>query len=520
MKKTLSLILALVLALSIGMIASAEDERITISVMGIDWGYGPSANSSMEQWWEDLFDVNLDIQWVNYNDYNEKANALITAGAQPDVIQINKTDGAYYYPLFTKAIDNGQFLDLSEYIFGEGGLAETNAVMKGWGQNMWDQATYKGGIYILPRSKAEIAQQSGITVRRDLMKKYGFEEEPKTMDELKDWLIDLSAAATEGEGQKIYALDFYGDLINNARTTAFAVAFTGQMDWGFDEEGNFQYICFNPNYINFLDWMKDLYDAGALDPEFALGNSDTSKWKGGRSVAFLTAWYNWNQSADLVTNRIFDSVCPDTYECWCLMPVEGDNGIVISANSSDIDSCIAISSSVDEAKLAKILQVFCATEEAYPGYNDVLSYGVEGLHFYFDENGTRQKTDEQRAANTAGYVGAWNQIFLKVDADQITSKFMRSGASRASDENIQRARDIRAVLANYLDETGLGFANQNLFSETYNTSWANIVSDTNANITKYIMGEISADEWTAFVDSVVNGAEYQAIIAEYAASAQ
>ncbi len=520
MKKTLSLILALVLALSIGMIASAEDERITISVMGIDWGYGPSANSSMEQWWEDLFDVNLDIQWVNYNDYNEKANALITAGAQPDVIQINKTDGAYYYPLFTKAIDNGQFLDLSEYIFGEGGLAETNAVMKGWGQNMWDQATYKGGIYILPRSKAEIAQQSGITVRRDLMKKYGFEEEPKTMDELKDWLIDLSAAATEGEGQKIYALDFYGNLINNARTTAFAVAFTGQMDWGFDEEGNFQYICFNPNYINFLDWMKDLYDAGALDPEFALGNSDTSKWKGGRSVAFLTAWYNWNQSADLVTNRIFDSVCPDTYECWCLMPVEGDNGIVISANSSDIDSCIAISSNVDEAKLAKILQVFCATEEAYPGYNDVLSYGVEGLHFYFDENGTRQKTDEQRAANTAGYVGAWNQIFLKVDADQITSKFMRAGASRASDEAIQRARDIKAVLVDYLASSGLAFSNQNLQSETYNNTWANLTSDVNAMATMYVMGEITADDWKAFVKDIVESSEYQAILAEYAASAK
>ena len=66
MKTTLSILLALVLALSIGAFASAEDERITISVMGIDWGYGPSSNSSMEQWWEDLFDVNLDIQWVNY----------------------------------------------------------------------------------------------------------------------------------------------------------------------------------------------------------------------------------------------------------------------------------------------------------------------------------------------------------------------------------------------------------------------------------------------------------------------
>ncbi len=520
MKKTLSLILVLMLALSaVCVLGYAEEDRMTITVMGIDWGYGPSANSSMEQYWEDMFDVNLDIQWVNYNDYNEKANALIVAGEQPDVLQINKTDGAYYYPIFTQAIENGQFLDLTPYLY-EGGLIEGNAVMKGWPQAMWDQSTYKGGIYILPRSKAEIAQQSGITVRRDLMKKYGFEDEPTTMEELKTWLIDLSNAATEGEGYKIYALDFYGKFMNNARSTAFAVAFTGQMDWGYDEEGNYEYICFDPNYINFLDWMKDLYDAGVIDPEFALSNSETSKWKGGRSVAYLTAWYNWNQSADRVTNRIFDSVCPDTYEAWCLLPVTGDNGIVIAANSSDIDSCIAISSSVSEEKLQKIFQVFCATEEEYPGYNSILSYGVEGLHYYLDENGTRKKTDEQKAANTAGYVGAWNQIFLKVDADQITSKFMRAGASRASDEAIQRARDIKAVLVDYLNTSGIAYSNQNLQSETYNTSWANLTSDVNAMATMYVMGEITADDWNAFVKDIVESSDYQAILAEYAASAK
>ena len=520
MKKTLSLILALALALSLACgFASAEGDRMTISVMGIDWGYGPSSNSSMEQYWEDMFDVDLDIQWVNYNDYNEKANAMIVAGTTPDVIQINKTNGAYYYPLLTKAIDNGQFVDLTPYLY-DGGLIENNAVFKGWPQSMWDQATYKGGIYILPRSKAEVAQQSGITVRRDLMKKYGYEEEPKTMDELKTWLIGLSDAATEGEGEKIYALDFYGGFMNNARTTAFAVAFTGQMDWGYDENGNYEYICFDPNYINFLDWMKDLYDAGAIDPEFALSNSETSKWKGGRSVAFLTAWYNWNQSADRVTNRIFDSVCPDDYEAWCLLPVQGDNAIVISANSSDIDSCVAISAACDEEKLQKIFQVFCATEEEYPGYTDILSYGVEGLHFYFAEDGTRQKTDEQKTANTEGYVGAWNQIFLKVDADQITSKFMRAGASRASDEAIQRATDIKAVLVDYLTETGLCFSNQNLISETYNASWATLTSDVDAMATMYVMGEITADDWNDFVKGIVESSEYQAILAEYAASAQ
>ena len=515
MKKVITLILALAMLLSVS--AFAEDERITISVMGIDWGYGPSANSSMEQWWEDQFDVNLDIEWVNYNDYTEKANLMMTSQSVPDVIQIYKTEGLYYYPIFTSAIDNGLFLDMTPYLF-EDGLVEGNAVMSGWPQSMWDQATYNGGIYIVPRSKAEIAQQSGITVRRDLMKKYGYEEEPTNMEELKEWLINLSNDATEGEGYKIYALDFYGNIINNDRCTAFAVAFTGQEPWGYDEEGNPEYIAFDPNYINFLDWMKDLYDAGVLDPEFALGNSETSKWKGGRSVAFLTAWYNWNQSADRVTNRIFDSNCPDEYECWCILPVAGDNGIVINANSSDIDSCIAISArcAEDEAKMAKILEVFFCTEEVLPGYNNVMAYGVEGLHFYFDENGTRQKTDEQKAANTQGYVGAWNQIFLKVDADQVASKFMRAGASRASDEAIERAYAIKDVLVAFQEETGMAFSNQNKFSETYNTSWSTLTADLNANATKYIMGEITVDEWNAYVDSIVSSAEYQAIIADFA----
>ena len=45
---------------------SSDGERMTISVLGIDWGYGPLADSEMEQYWEEMFDVNLEIEWVNY----------------------------------------------------------------------------------------------------------------------------------------------------------------------------------------------------------------------------------------------------------------------------------------------------------------------------------------------------------------------------------------------------------------------------------------------------------------------
>ena len=500
---------------------ASNGERMTISVLGIDWGYGPSPDSEMEQYWEDLFDVNLEIEWLNYNEYPKKLNSLISTNSQPDVTQIISTNNTFYYPIFTQAIEAGNFLDMTPYIFeGDNVLAKTNAVMKNWPQTFWDQATYNGGIYILPRSNAELAKESGIMVRRDLMKKYGFEEEPKTMDELKDWIIGLSKAATEGEGQKVYGIEFWGEDFMHAKVKAYATAFTGQTDWGIDENGEFQYMQFNPKYIDFLNWMKDLYDAGAIDPEFALGNDTTSKFKAGNSVTFLNAWYNFNQSADLTSNKIFDKSTPDTYEAWELMPVQGPEAYAVTPNSTDIDSCIAISASCSEEKVKKIMEVFNGTEEAYPGYNIVMKDGVEGIHYQLLEDGTRDTSPEGMGEKrTAGYVGAWNQIFLKTDVDQVTDKFMRDGAKRASDENIQRVKDVKEFIVNYMDESGLKNEITNLQSETYNNQWTMLTDDVNTMCTQYVMGQIGEAEWKTFVDGIVNSDEYKAIQAEFKASA-
>lgn len=296
----------------------------------------------------------------------------------------------------------------------------------------------------MPRSNTEKGQYSGIEVRRDLMKKYGFEEEPATMDELKTWLIDLSNAATEGEGKKIYALEYFGDNFMDTHLKAFATAFTGQTDWTIDENGEYQYMQFNEKYIDFLNWVKDLYDAGVIDPEFALNNSDTSKWKAGNSIAYLATWYNWNQSADLVSDKNFDESAPEGCEAWCLKPVKGPEAYTVSPNYTDIDSCIAISADCSEEKLEKIMDMFNATEEKYPGYNDVMKFGIQDVHYTLLDDGTKDTTDEKyKKARQDGYVGAWNQILLKTDVDQITDKFMKDGAKKASDESIQRAKELR-----------------------------------------------------------------------------
>ena len=120
MKKSLAMVLSAAMAMTGAAstaLASDGSERMTITVMGIDWGYGPSADSDMEKYWEDLFDVDLEIEWVNYSDYSQKLNTLIASGSQPDVVQIMSVNNSYYYPIFTQAIEAGQFVDMTSYIF-------------------------------------------------------------------------------------------------------------------------------------------------------------------------------------------------------------------------------------------------------------------------------------------------------------------------------------------------------------------------------------------------------------------
>lgn len=502
--------------------SESKNGNMTISVLGIDWGFGPSQNSAMEKYWEKMLGVNLDIEWVNYEDYDQKVNTLISTDSMPDVVQISKlTNGSYYYPIFTQAIDAGSFVDLTKYLFNNGkGIAETNAVMKNWDQTFWDQAKYKDGTYILPRSKAELGQNSGLMVRRDLMKKYGYEKEPATMDELKDWLIGLSQAATKGEGKKVYGLDFFGEKFMDDRLKAFATAYTGQSDWAKDADGNFQYMQFQDSYIDFLNFMKDLYDAGAIDPEFALNNSDTSSWKAGNSVGYLAAWYNWNQSADKTSNKIFDANVPDTDEAWCLMPVKGPKAYAVSPNYTDIDSCIAISAKCSDAKIKKILEVFNGTEETYAGYDSIMQNGVEGVHYKKEADGTINTTGKFEKPRQAGYVGGWNQIFLKKDADQVADSFKRDGSNAASAESQKRAQDLKDFITSNLSESKITNAAQNLHSDTYDKQWSVLTDNVDSMCTQYVMGKIDEKAWKDFVKGLVNSDDYKAIQKEFKAAAE
>ena len=151
-----------------------------------------------------------------------------------------------------------------------------------------------------------------------------------------------------------------------------------------------------------------------------------------------------------------------------------------------------------------------------------MKYGVEGVNYEVMEDGTKNSSvdDDMKKRNTEGYVGAWNQIFLTTDQDQITNKFKRDGAKRASDENIARAEEIKDFVYSNLAETGMKNAIMNLQSQTYSNQWSVLTDDVNTMATQYVMGQIDEEMWKSFVADIVESDDYKAIQQEFKAAAE
>lgn len=481
---------------------------LKVSFTGIAWGNGAEENGEMEQAFEKMLNLDMEVTWVPYQDYKERINMQMLAGNITDVTQIYPVDGKTFYPQVADAIDNGMFWDLTPYVI-DNGFKDKNEILKNWSDQIWENSSYKGQIYAIPRKLADPVPCAGILVRKDLMAKYGITAEPKTVDELSDFLIDFHNKSG------LYGLDFSTDDFESTQIKQIAVAYTGVQDWGVDSNGDFYYQSFMKEYDDFLLWVKKLYDAGAIDPEFVLGQTDNSSFVAGKSVAKMHNWYVWNQSEDLVTKKYFDKSVEDSAQVWAMLPVKGPKSYTVSIDTgAGYSNPVMISKNVSEENLPRVIDALCRTSEDYIW---MLHNGLEGIHYTLtdDKQSLLPTSDEQAAAKKAGYVGGWNQILLDTDPDYIADKFIKAGSSK---ESIARAEEIRDLSRKYVEESKITCPTLTLQSDAYNESWTNVIQDLNDNKALVVMGKMSIEQWDEYIKGIVNSDVYKKILEEFKAS--
>lgn len=298
MKKTgklLCLVIALAMlapsAMAEGGYWTGEEDGITLTY----WvGLSANAASQLNSYAEspvyktvmEASGLNLEFIHPATGEESTAFNLMLVSGELPDIIEYNWSS---YEGGPQKAIDDGVILPLNDLLetYAPDAYAMMTRTDSLYRQCTTDDGTFYAFIPIadstsIPNGYTIDNVQTGPIVRADWLEELGLEV-PQTID---DWTNVLTAFKEQKGAQAPLTFNGIG-----ANFLPFSGAFDASTDYYLDE-GVVKYGPMEEEYRAFLQQMKDWYDAGLLDPDFASNDSatQTSNLLNGVSGAF-TGYY-------------------------------------------------------------------------------------------------------------------------------------------------------------------------------------------------------------------------------------
>ncbi len=369
MKKLVALMLSLLMALSLASFASAAEPVNLIWWMGTD-SLGPTDQAIVEA---KLNEISAEAIGVTITCTYMTSEQIALAMSSGEYFDICFTTNGWYNDFIMNTYD-GMFYNI------EGMVQEvTPALWESMPEMLW-QGSYmtvngEKGLYAVP-----------------VMKDYGIEV---------FWIIDIDYYVTE-KGMEIPANMTFADIepylemykadhpedypIKEAR--GGITSWSNFLDWinqdaqialsygdiGTDKEGTV-YLCWEmPEYVERIQTIHSWYEKGYINPDAAV---TTSLGRAARGViqsgqGFYGAdsiWSNARQKASAISR--YDGPFLSTYS------LQGSL-LAISAASKHVEESL------------KMLEFANTNRE----YRNIMRYGIEGVHFNFNEDGTVTKTQE------------------------------------------------------------------------------------------------------------------------------
>jgi len=238
--------------------ADKPEERIKMKMFMSDSGLAhpegidPSDNEFINIV-EDYANVDLEIEIPGITEFQTRFTLLLNSGDLPDIVHTSICNDA------NRAAENGAFIDVKEYY-------DNSVNVKKWiTPEMMDMASYNGKYYRVPMSGASEPQGYYTYIRYELVEKYNNGVIPDTVEGWIELLKKMKAQNPDSvplsgytagnsilyQGQSFF--QWYGARINEYRVQNGKVVSTFTL----------------PEYREAVLVMKDLYEAGVLDKEFA-----------------------------------------------------------------------------------------------------------------------------------------------------------------------------------------------------------------------------------------------------------
>ena len=497
MKKTLSMVLALVLMLSMTVTvpALAEDpvELLWVPTVLNGSTVYPSGDSFVAQKIDEMFNVKITVQEANSQNAQEMA-LMYTNKIIPDV---NPIFPAYFWTYY----DQGMFREIPMEMILE--YAPTYYAFASSCINFDTMVSnVDGKIYGLPHTTNDPPNLA--VIRTDWLEKLGLSI-PTTLEELEEVCRAFAEGDPDGNGQN----DTWALAWGTKHTANFkwiSAAFGLDTDYQVDENGQLVDNRVSENYKDYLKYIQKLYQAGYIYPDLTLPAKDNiSELLTNGTIGMFCDTYTWFMPLyrpSAYYARLFDQN-PDAKTAY-LAPFKNvytgePSTLQIGAQAWQY-TCIG-KNTTDE-QLIKILQIIeaqCADDYVH----NLIWRGEEGVHYILNEDGMAVYTDEYALLDDQQRAGLKTFFINARFGGQLVYSY-------GKEVGVQRA---------FIEENYADLTEPHIPTNSYNEASLEYKADVDAIADEFFMRALSSNmdidaEWDAYVQEM-NRAGLTEIMKEY-----
>ncbi len=344
--------------------ASAESGEVPTLVW---WLIGGTVPDDFEQnvetisdYTEEKIGVRLDIKIAGYGDYDSKMNTIVNSGEYFDIMFVNNTN-------YSKFVNLGALENITESV--QTTAPELYSFIP---QELWEGVTIKGSVYGVPSYKDSSLTQFWY-LDDQMVQKYNINYEGvDTLDELGEIFYTIK----EGEGASFYPCQLDQGALWNGFFNDYDGLAAGLQPMGVridDESRTVVNVLEQEDVLHNLELLHQWYTDGLINPD---ANVLTESGKGhifGNAQGWPAAVSQWQTLQGI-----------EKYDAWKVFgPIYTTESIQGSINA------ISANSNYKEEAL-KLLELVNTDKTL----RDMLAFGVEGVTFNYEEDGTVTKTTD------------------------------------------------------------------------------------------------------------------------------
>jgi putative aldouronate transport system substrate-binding protein len=411
---------------------------------------------------EEKTGTEIKFSWIPDASKEERINTALASDSLADIVTLTMLDNSSV----RNSLKSGMFWNVEEYL-------DEFPNLKAISKDTRESASIEGQLYGIPFQK-DLAR-NGVVLRKDWLDNLGLSV-PKTTEELMEVAKAFTEDDPDGNGQD----DTTGfmdrsDLIYGAFKTLGSYHGTPNI-WEVDSEGNFTPEFETDGYIKTMDYMKELYENGWINKDFAVTaktdqQQNFAQGKAGIYVGALFDSKNLQTMAEGIQDEMEIALVND-------MTSEANPDRAIWSAGNGIGGLLAFPRSEvkDEAELKSVLKFVndLLDKDIYT----LMTYGIEGTHYKLNNEGAYEIIDQD----------LWQQEVQPFAASRPkeTEYGLKDPNPLKSEADVKIAENAKYAVLNP------AFPLESPTNTTQGSEMQKIITDATY---QYILGEVSLDDF-------------------------